>query len=147
MYEQIIEKIVSKDKNLQKCFKGVIARNELPKKINNYPYCFIFNTKPRSHQGEHWLALYFSKNKTAHFFDSYGLPPSFYNLEKYILSVAKTYTYNKKCIQGQSNLCGIYCIMFLYFKARKQLRNFYSKFTKNFKQNDNLILNNLLKNN
>jgi hypothetical protein len=55
-------------------FYWVFAINELPTKIK-YPAYIIFNTKPRSHPGEHWLAVYINKEKEAYFFDSYGLSP------------------------------------------------------------------------
>jgi hypothetical protein len=147
MYEKTIEKVIEQDNILKKIFLGCLAKDEIPQAITNFPACFIMNTKPRSNRGEHWLAIYYNNSGQGYFFDSYGMPPNFYKLDKYMQSTSKEgkYVYNPKRLQGVSNLCGLYCILFLYFKARNRLDDFFSKFSTNLHTNDSYILNKLLK--
>ena len=42
-------------------FAGVFAANTAPKRINEYPTCFVINTEPASMDGEHWVACYASE--------------------------------------------------------------------------------------
>ena len=54
--------------------------------------------------------------------------------------------FNKIRLQGLSNYCGLYCILFLLFKSRNKIKEFYSNFyLKDFYLNDNLIFNLLKK--
>ncbi len=62
MLESKIELIIKKDIITKRYFLGAIAFDELPI-IESYPTSFIINTKPRSNEGEHWLALYFNEKK------------------------------------------------------------------------------------
>ena len=67
MEETVILKCLNKDIKTKQLFLGVFARDELPL-IQKYPSCLIFNSKPRSNEGEHWLAIYFDANKRCYFF-------------------------------------------------------------------------------
>jgi hypothetical protein len=58
MLETIIEECLERDPKTSKIFLGVFARNELPKQVK-YLSCLVFNTKPRSHAGEHWCAIFY----------------------------------------------------------------------------------------
>ena len=145
MYEQTINEILSRDIYTRKNFKGVLARDELPTELT-YPACFVMNTEPRSKSGEHWLAVNFNKDGSGYFFDSYGMPPAFYNMEQYMKKHSKKYTWNMRRIQGLSNYCGFYCIFFLLFICRDDLDTFFNKFTKNLTENDTYIFNEINKN-
>jgi hypothetical protein len=146
MFEKTIEEIIKKDQVLNKIFLGCLARDEIPSKIISYPSCFIMNTQKRSNTGEHWLALFYDTNKIAYFFDSYGMPPSFYRLESYIKSTSSSHSkYNTRRLQGSSELCGLYCILFLYYISRNRLDDFYSKFSsKDYNKNDQYLIDQLL---
>jgi len=146
MFENTIEDILEKDPITKDIFKGVYARDELPNPIKSYPNCFIFNNKPRSNAGEHWLAVFFNSDKTCYFFDSYGMNPSFYGLTNYLKSNCKKINYNQKRLQGDSDLCGFYCIAFLYFKSRNKLKEFFDIFSNNLLKNDNFIFSNIILN-
>ena len=61
MFSTTIISILSKDEKTKICFKGVFARDQLPK-INEYPSCLILNTHGKG-KPEHWLAIYFDSNK------------------------------------------------------------------------------------
>lgn len=98
-------------------FLGVFAADEIPKRINTYPSCFVANTDPARNPGAHWVACYVSSANCAEFFDSYGLPPTFYDLELPI----KPKSFNRICFQSlRSSACGHYCVYFLCNRAYKR---------------------------
>jgi len=136
MDENTLKKCLKKDNQISNFY--VVARDELPIKIK-YPCSIILNNKPRSHSGEHWIAIYFDKNKRAIFFDSYGLPPEYYNLNNYIKLNSIATTFNNKRIQGDSNYCGLYCLLFLLMINRNQISKFFTFFSDNFYLNDKKI--------
>ena len=138
MMENVVEMILNRDIISRNSFLGAFARNELPK-IYNYPASLILNTEPRNSEGEHWLAIYFDKNKNSYFFDSYGQHYNNYNLKSYLEENSKKISYNRKQIQGDSNFCGIYCILFILFISRKKLKSFFQNFYLSPHKNDNLI--------
>ena len=89
MLESTIEQILNKDAITGKLFLGCFASNELPIKPK-YPSCFVVNTKPRNHPGEHWVAFNYSSNGSCFFFDSYAQNPAKYNFETYLQKSAKS---------------------------------------------------------
>jgi hypothetical protein len=135
MKEDAIENILKSDHVVRKIFLGVFARDELPQKVK-YPSCFVLNNRPRSHSGEHWLAIYYNKDKTAMFFDSYGQEPKEYKLESFMNKTSPDWLYNKTRIQGFSQYCGLYCITFLLLAARNKHDMFFEYFDDNFIKND-----------
>jgi hypothetical protein len=137
MYEDSIERVLEKDPVTKHIFLGALARDEV-KKVK-YPSCMVINNEPRSKPGGHWFALYYSADRIAYFFDSYGLPPSYYRLEDFICKTSDSWTWNKKRIQGSSEFCGLYSILFCLFISRGKERDFFSKFTNNYDKNDKNI--------
>ena len=112
-----LNKILTTNQSTKSNFKGVFARDELPK-IESYPASFILNTEKRSHPGQHWIAFYFDEKKNCNFFDSYGNNPDFFKLKSYITKYSDLLFYNKKVIQGwKSENCGFYCILFLILRS------------------------------
>ena len=138
MYENTVERVLKRDNVNKKIFLDVFARDEVPDRVK-YPSCFIVNTHPRNKPGQHWLAFYYDKNKTCFFFDSYGRSPDYYNFKQYIEKNSIKCYYNRQRIQGQSYFCGLYCILFLLFKARNKEKIFFKKFTRNLRKNDQFI--------
>jgi hypothetical protein len=140
MYEDTIETVLSKDQVTGPLFLGAVARDELRSVKIRYPSCLIVNNEPRSQPGGHWLAIYYSKDKRAYFFDSYGNDPAFYRLQDIIQYTSSSWVYNKQRIQGLSEFCGLYSILFLLYKTRNNERDFFSQFKKtNYDFNDRLI--------
>jgi hypothetical protein len=140
MYEDTIETILGKDQVAGSLFLGAVARDELRSVKIRYPSCLIVNNEPRSQPGGHWLAIYYSKDKRAYFFDSYGNDPAFYRLQDFIQDTSSSWEYNKQRIQGLSEFCGLYSILFLLYKTRNNEREFFSQFKKtNYDFNDRLI--------
>jgi len=109
-----LNKILKHDMCTSRYFLGVFSNDNLPKKIKNYPSIFIINTSPSYIQEGHWLAVFISKNKQLYFFDSYGLHPKFYKLNKYFNSISRKFTYNKTQFQSFfSKTCGYFCLIFI----------------------------------
>jgi hypothetical protein len=131
-----INKILKKDSYSKTQFLGTFAFNQLPI-INKYPSCLVFNNQSSDEPGEHWLAIYFNKNKTSEFFDSFGHPPEFYGIKKYLKINSKRINYNKKIFQGfDSYYCGLYVIFYILFKTRGRSLNNYKKYFGKPHQND-----------
>lgn len=95
-------------------FLGVFPKDLLPSFQNiKFPACLVSNTDPSSKPGTHWVAIYLESPTIIEFFDSYGLHPSVYG---FTFSVVK---YNHSQLQSlTSNLCGQYCIYYLYKRSR-----------------------------
>lgn len=138
MLETTINEIMKSDKVAQKIYLGTFARDELPKSLK-FPCAFIINTQKRNQPGEHWLALYYNKHGFCDFFDSYGFSPTQYKLESYIQETSKGWSYNERRIQGYSHFCGYYCILFILYKSRYRVREFFDQFSSNYNFNDNII--------
>jgi hypothetical protein len=130
-----IAETLRKDSILSKIFIGVYSRDELPENFS-YPTCFIINNKPKTHSGEHWLAFFYDSNKICYFFDSYANNPEYYDLTSYIQNSSSSWYFNKKRIQGNSNYCGLYCMLFLTFISRNKIKLFYDYFNENYENND-----------
>ncbi len=124
-----LNKILKIDKIAKKKFIGTYPIDLLPDKIK-YPSCMIINNKPSNEEGEHWVAVYFNKNKTCDFFDSFGNSPKYFKLYKYLKKYANKIYFNKKKVQSDGSLyCGVYCILFLLFKCRGfGMKNFLNYF-------------------
>lgn len=97
----------SYDQVIKPYFRGVFSSDAyelyhseilIPNKLNIY----IVNSAPSSTRGEHWLLI--CKGNKSLFFDSFGKPPSFYNLGNFE-------HVNTVRLQGKSKICGLYCIL------------------------------------
>lgn len=99
----------------------------------------ILNNQNRGQDGEHWLAIYYDKNKKCYFFDSFGLNPVFYSLTKYLQDTSTSWTFNQRRIQGTSQYCGYYCIFFLKSICKNETIKFFKNFSKNLRQNDQIL--------
>jgi hypothetical protein len=126
-----INSILKKEVNFIGCF----SRENLPV-INKLPISFIINTHESNQPGEHWLAFYIDING-AEFFDSYGNSPNYFghDLVNY-LNKYKNWIFNKTKIQGNSNNCGYYCILFIMYRSKNKLKEFFNEFRFNSVKND-----------
>jgi hypothetical protein len=136
----LIEKILKKDQYTSKIFLGVFARDELPAHPPA-PSCFVFNTEVRGKPGAHWLGLYINKHAYAELFDSFGHSASYFGLDDYLLRTCSGWNWNRKQIQASSDLCGLYCCLFLVACSRNRLPSFYKEFSKNQIKNDDMLFN------
>jgi len=113
-----INKIMKKDAYTKNIYLGTLPIDKLPKKVG-YPSCIVINNQKSTEPGEHWIAIYFDKQGNGEFFDSFGNPPNYYNLQKYLKNNCLNFDYNKKKLQSDYSLyCGYYCVLYLLLKAR-----------------------------
>jgi hypothetical protein len=120
-------------------FLGVFAANKIPRTIYR-PCCFIANTKPDKHPGEHWIAIFINKEGYGDFFCSYGQEPdrafnSF--MERHCFS------WNRSCKvlqQSASTTCGQYALFFLHSRANGcSMAEFLRLFTEDHRENDEIV--------
>lgn len=62
------------DKYTPAAFQGVYPSNKLTDRIVSYPALIIANGDTSEKPASHWVAFYFTQDRDAEFFDSYGLP-------------------------------------------------------------------------
>jgi len=117
---------------------GIYAIDTLPVVVK-YPAALIINLSVSRSGGSHWVCVYINRHGDGYYFDSLGNPAP-RPILKFLRRNCKSFRVNTTKYQAdQSVLCGLFCIVFLYFKARNQ--NVLSKFhTRNLKQNDRLVL-------
>ena len=138
LIETGIDQVLKNDIYTSECFLGVFARDELPIQPA-YPSCLVFNTMPRSNSGEHWLALYYNENGECDFFDSYANSAETYRLTTYLDRTSNSWKGNTKRIQGLSQYCGYYVILFLILRVRSRTLKFFQYFDGNLAKNDKKI--------
>ena len=120
-------------------FNGVCSRGNLPNKIKNGAY--VINLDEYHNIGTHWVALYVN-NKSATYFDSFGVEHIPKEIEKFIGN--KSIITNLFRIQAyDSVMFGCFCIGFIDFMFNgNSLTDFTNLFSPNdFKKNDDIILN------
>lgn len=121
-------------------YTAVYAANRLPLSIS-YPCAIIVNTDPDSKPGTHWIAIYIDKFQNGEYFDSYGLPPFVSQHKKFLRANCKKFLYNTKEMQSlDSNVCGQYCLLYLYFRSRaRSLLDFQRFFSGDTLKNDKIL--------
>lgn len=121
-------------------FSAVLPANMLP----NYPIrpaLIIANTDESHKPGQHWIAIFVPRVGKPEFFNSFGGKPT----NKYFISFLKQYgsiRYNEVRLQSTfSIVCGEYCAVFLYCKAKNiDFQDFLELFSKTkLEANDELI--------
>src|SRR5437870_338164 len=104
-------------------FLGVFALNKLPT-LNQLKQdrCLIFNTDPDYLPGTHWCAIYLhvhpSGYVTGELFDSLAArtpPPEIY---KFMNRHCQAWTVNPFRLQGKSQVCSQYCLVYLIGKCK-----------------------------
>ena len=110
---------------------GVFARDKLPDlRHMQRPYALVYNTDPHDKPGKHLLAIYGPSDGPLEFFDSFGMPPSYYGF-----SILFVYS----CISLQSfssALCDNYTIYFIYHRSRSVSFNKIISFIKSCSNSD-----------
>ena len=101
---------VKQDALMSEYFLGVFPRDMIPN--HNKTGSLIANTDLSTEKGTHWVVMYKDEN-ICDFFDSYGREP-FKN--KFIDT--KCLFNSVKLQSNYSQVCGQYCLYFLYFRSR-----------------------------
>lgn len=133
------------DTDTRKYFVGVFAEDQLPRlKISKPKFCLVFNTQPSVLPGMHWISIYVCRDihgsYIIEYFDSLGGPPRTANVINFLKKYSSTWIYNPNRFQGDSKVCGQYCIMFLALKCRNE--PFYSilrRFSQDRRLNDRIV--------
>jgi hypothetical protein len=119
-------------------FKGCYYRDKLFKIEPNSSYIINLNSEldenNEINKGSHWVALITDDNKKSIYFDSYGVsaPTEIKNLVK---SSQYKLGHSSKNIQSlMSNLCGFFCLAFIYFLTVSKFR------TKNIENDASIYL-------
>lgn len=135
-----LNKIMKKHKFTKKIYLGTFAIDKLPKKVK-YPSCLIVNNQKSYEDGEHWMAIYFGKNKHAEFFDSFGNSPEKFGLDKFIKKNSKKITFNRIKLQSDFSLfCGCYCVLYLIYKCKGYSLNYFINLFDNPIDNDKIFV-------
>lgn len=124
------------------CFLGVFTRDKLPTKKLSKPAGVVINTDTTDGPGEHWISCFFPKDSDAEYFDSYGLPPLHEEVVDFLhLNSPRGFSYNSSTLQAaNSNVCGNYCILFLYARCHGyKFSDVISVFSRNKNINDLLV--------
>ena len=127
-------KLTLRDQCLREHFRGIFARDQVPSCL--MPGFFIWNTDLYSGKGKHWVAIYVTDTHKVEFFDSFAHSPQFYgwDISQYVL-------FNQKPLQSPvSDVCGMYCIFYLFFRCRGlTMDSILTNFTNNFRKNDAFV--------
>jgi len=115
---------------------GVFARDQLPDLTHvPRPFALVFNTDPHNKPGQHWLAIYGSRDGPLELFDSFGMPPSYYGF-------TISFIYSPSSFQSlASELCGNYTLYFICLRSRNISFNQIISFLKSITDPDNYIKN------
>lgn len=114
-----ISSILHSDPSTSQIFKGVMPRDHFVNCKVAFPGLYVCNTDTSDQPGSHWISIYFSKNGKCEYFDSYGVFSLFSDLTHKLLSIDKNLNYNNQTLQSvNTNVCGIYCIIFCMMRSR-----------------------------
>ena len=107
------------DKATKKAFLGVFPINLLPAKIPHHlPILFIVNTNPSNLPGQHWKAVYVSKDRNGEVFDSLAMPIDL-RLEHWMNKFCRKWTVSKLILQNPfSPSCGAYVLYYILSRLR-----------------------------
>ena len=109
--------ILKSDQAVGQILLGVFPLDKIPI-IKNKPSALVINMDPSYMNGSHWIAMFFDKNDSCDYFDSYGKKPSKV-LEKYMFRFSSKIRTSLKQIQNNfTSTCGQLCIYFLIWRSR-----------------------------
>ena len=98
-------------------FKGVMAKNHLPKEMKGF---IIVNTDNCHQPGQHWVVLWCHNNQ-CEYFNSSGQPPKGRIKEAALRYGKGHYTYNKKTVQREgTETCGQFCLYYCFHKCKNR---------------------------
>ena len=105
-------------------FIGVFPKDQLPLAATaTKNLTFVVNTDASNLPGQHWIAVFVRDKTTAYVFDPFGQSPPL-KLQSWFNNRNIEWTCNLRCVQPlNSELCGAYCIYFLWFATTSQFRD------------------------
>lgn len=123
-----------------KHFLGTMAYDELASTKLEKGF-YIVNTGHSSTPGIHWVVI-LKLDDIIEFFDSLANLPGYYSpeIENYLIKNGPEYKLSLKRIQGESDLCGNYCILYSYLRCRElNMQEILDLFTDDLVRNDILV--------
>ena len=141
MYGFQLYDIISRDERTLKMFKGIHSLQSLTslKQIENG--CYIVNTTKYGEVG-HWLVLFVGKDCNE-VFDSLARDIREYSeLYQFLIARGGDLKYSCKVVQdSKSRLCGLFCIVYIYFKGRGySMKNILHFFSHSVEKNDMIVI-------
>lgn len=137
-----LEQFVKKygDTKTKKAFMGVFAIDTLPTQLPHLPILLIINTHTVNLPGEHWKAVYISRERNGEVFDSLAGPISI-RLQQWMNKFTRRWKHCKLIVQHPlSPTCGAFVLYFilrrLSVSSMKTIMTFY---TRNLSFNDYLM--------
>ena len=136
-----IAQILKTDRYTKHYFRGVFPSDRLPRQYLPRPSALVVNTDPSTKPGQHWIAIYVTRNGVGEYFDSYGLPPVLPALSGFLTRNASAVHYNPYRLQGPlTAVCGQYCLFFLLHRCRDiSMNKILHFFTEDTSDNDFLV--------
>jgi hypothetical protein len=105
-----IDTLLKKHSHSRPVFKGVYARNRLPRLLN-VPSALVGNTDPDHRMEQHWVAIYIDANSRREYYDPTGRPPFLRAYVNFMNKHCTSWTYNTIRVQEEgSTVCGHHCI-------------------------------------
>ena len=129
-------------KELGQVFKGVRASGQIASLKPRVPAAYVFNMKPSTNPGEHWVAVYIMSNRKAVYFDSFGFQPQQPQIITFLNKHTTKWNFSRKMIQNPfTAVCGEHCIVFLSrFHHSKQINFAVKPYGCNTLKNDRRVL-------
>ena len=117
-------------------FKGVYARNRLPRRLN-VPCALVCNTDPDTLEGEHWIAVHIDGEGHGEYYDPFGFPPTKSVFTNFMDRQCRSWTYNDVRVQHfHSLVCGQHCIFYIVQRCKgKTMSDITSLLKKDFHAN------------
>ena len=90
-----INTLLKKHPHSRPVFKGIYARNRLPRLLN-VPSALVGNTDPDHPMGQHWVAIYINANSRGEYYDPTARPPFLRAYVNFMKKHCHTWTRKKK---------------------------------------------------
>lgn len=109
----------------------------LPRRVS-LPVGICSNLSNAGEPGSHWVGITITSDGVGEYFDSYGFKPTSPEILHFLKMHCKSWSFNKHQVQQlQSKVCGLYAVMYLYYKLNNVSMTQYIKhFSKNLYLND-----------
>ena len=128
------------DAKTKEAFLGVFPINHLPQRLPKSPVLFIINTNSSNLPGQHWKAVYISKNLNGEVLDSLATPTDLI-LEHWMNRFSRRWSVSTLTLQNPlSPTCGAYVLYFIMSRLNcTSLKSCMTPFTSNVIENDEFV--------
>jgi hypothetical protein len=112
-----IDHVLKTHPSTRNFFKGVYARNRLPRRLNVHS-ALIGNTDPDDRPGTHCVAINIDANSRGEYYDPTGRPPFLRAYMNFMNKHCTSWTYYTIRVQYEgSSVCGHHCILYLIHRC------------------------------